>query len=100
MDFFAVYLYELGPVLWALVTPHGQLYKTDKSALLEAPEKNIPVSAQPPAGSSWVIDVFANIQELVAPSTVPNELRSTWYSKTFDYVTELVLVMLHHLQVE
>ena len=54
-------------------------------------QKNIPVSAQPPAGSSWVIDVIANIQELMAPSTVPNELRSTWYDNTFADVTELAL---------
>lgn len=39
LEFFDVYSYELGPVPWALATPHGQLYKTDKSALLEASEK-------------------------------------------------------------
>ena len=27
----------------------------------------------------------------MAPSTVPSELRSTWYAKTFADVTELVL---------
>ena len=38
-DLYDVYFYELGPVPWSNATPHGMLYKTEKSMLLEILQK-------------------------------------------------------------
>ena len=82
-DLFEAFSHELGPILWALATPHGTLYKSEKSKLLEDLEKDIP-AIQCPANVALVIDAFATIQKL-------KPLLNGRKPSTFSDVTQSVL---------
>jgi len=67
LDLYDVYSYELGPISWAIATPHGTIYKTTKSGLFQELEKDLPYICQAPMGSVCIKDAFANIQKLHKP---------------------------------
>ena len=92
LDLFDVYSHELGPIPWAIATPHGTLYQSDKAKLIEELEKDIP-SVPPPANASWIIDLFAAIQVL-KPAHLPHLRESKdkkWKPNNFADVAESII---------
>ena len=94
LDLYDVYSHELGPIPWAIATPHGTLYKATKSLLLDILEKNVPAVQHAPLGSVWIIDAFANIQILKKPVLEHEPVQqggSKWKPNTFSDVAESIM---------
>ena len=96
LDLYEVYSHELGPIPWAIATPHGTLYKTSKPLLLEELEKGIPSIQAAREGSVWIIDVFASIQTLKQPTSLiegeqEENRKSNWKPNTFHDISDSIL---------
>ena len=81
---FEMFSRELGPISWALATPHGTLYNSSKSKLLEDLEKDIP-AIHFPTYIALVLDTFANIQKLAPISDNRKPLTFTKVAQSILY---------------
>ena len=57
--------HPLGPLPWALATPHGLLRKTNKAALATALQRNVTSAERLPDNSATIIDGMLLIQKVV-----------------------------------
>ena len=71
--------FSLGPISWSLANTDGSIYKSVKSKLLQAVEKEIPSLEEIPSNSTMIYDGMCVIQQL------PNQLN------TFGVVSDFVL---------